>query len=96
MAMVILGFQTNILIAQLCILYLNFVEIVSRDLRGVIPPRQRTQFKLVGGKIAITINEEEYSRSLAQFCYCLIGKLVLLKGDKPIMTKELKIKVSTI
>lgn len=52
--------------------------------------------KLVGGNIVITINEDEYVKGLEDFIRCLIGRLVLAKGDKPISTPELKVKLSGI
>lgn len=41
--------------------------------------------RVVGGKIAITIDEDKYKKSLQQFRCCLIGRLVLMKGDMPIV-----------
>lgn len=73
--------------------YFSFADIIAGDFSGAIHLRQHTQPKIVGGKVAIVINEEEYVKSLAQFCCCLIGLLVLLKGDRSLMTKGLKIKL---
>lgn len=66
------------------------------DMCGAIPLRQRLPPKIVGGKITITINEEEYARGLNQFRTCLIGKLVVVKGDQPYMIKDLKAKLSGV
>lgn len=44
--------------------YFSFADIETRDLWGAILVRQHTVPRIVGGKIAITINEEEYSKSL--------------------------------
>lgn len=73
---------------------LSFAAVVSGDMRGAIPLRQRTLPRIVGGKVAISISEDEYARSITQFRCCLIGRLILMKGDKPIMSKDLKAKLS--
>lgn len=77
-------------------LYNRYANAVAGDIRGAIPLRQRAQPKLVGGKIVIAISEEEYAWSLVQLRWCLIGRLVLAKGERPISTKELKRKLSEV
>lgn len=76
--------------------YRSFANIVSGDYSGAIPLHQRTIPRSVGGKIAITIREDKYEQGLAQFRCCLIGRLVLSKGDGPLMTKDLKQKLSGV
>lgn len=76
--------------------YRIFASIVSRDMHGAIPLRQRTTPKIVGGKLAIAIKEDEYVKGLSQFICCLIGRLVLSKGDHPIETQDLKNRESTV
>lgn len=60
-----------------------FVEVVQSELPGVIPIRERASPRMVGGDITVRIDEEEYSKVLVEFVNCLIGILVLSKGDRP-------------
>lgn len=72
----------------------TFAQIVSGELPGAKPIRERALPRIVGGNIAIAIDEEEYNKGLAEFANCLIGRLVLARGDQPYLTKELKTKLS--
>lgn len=54
------------------------------------PPR------LVGGNIAINIDEDEYSKGLLEFVHNLIGRIVFAKGDTPLKNDDLKQKLSGI
>lgn len=77
-------------------LTLSFAYMVTSELRGVIPIQQSNAPRVVGGKLSITINKEEYKKSLLQFRCCLSDRLVLMKGDKPIKVKDLKANISAV
>lgn len=49
-----------------------------------------------GGNIAITVDEDEYSKGLLEFAHSLIGRIVFAKGDNPLKNDDLKKKLSGI
>lgn len=74
----------------------TFANVVAGNFCGTLPIRQYSDPRIVGVKIAITIDEKEYKQSLLQFKWGLMGRLMLMKGDKPITTKDIKLKLSVI
>lgn len=51
---------------------------------------------MVGGNIAITVDEEEYLKGFLEFAHSLIGREIFAKGDKPIKKEDLKWKLVEI
>lgn len=75
---------------------LSFAHIVSSEasegfmLNDSPPPR------VVGGKIAIMVDEEEYSQGVVEFRHSLIGRIIFSKWDKPVRNEDLKCRLSSI
>lgn len=73
----------------------TFAQVLGNQ-STAIPMKVSEPPKYVGGNIQIEIDEEEYRLGLMEHEHSLIGRLVLLKGDKPLKTVELKEKLSKI
>lgn len=60
----------------------TFTQVISRELLRAITIREWATPRIMGGNIAITIEEDEYNKGLAEFVNYLIGHLVLSRGNK--------------
>lgn len=74
----------------------TFPQVVVDELQGAVPLRLRSTPKLIGGNVAVTIDEDVYVKGLSDFNRSLIARLVLTKGDKLITILDLKTKLSLI
>lgn len=63
---------------------------------GTVPIRERAVPRLVGGNVAVCIDEDEYIQGLSEFINYLISILVLSKGDHPLFSNDRKAKLSVI
>lgn len=75
---------------------LSYAQAVSGEIESGFLLKESPPPRVVRGNIAMMVDEEEYDKGVAEFKFSLIGRLVLLTGDKPIKIDDLKNRSSTI